>query len=215
MAGRRQRQTSLCVQCGAAFHPWNRHQLTCSRTCTMHHRLVLAREYRAKTFVPLLLRGDAVVVPLTKGRYATVSASDYPMVSNDIWFCIECVDGHKYAARSERGRFVLMHRVVAGTPDHLLTDHIDGNGLNNRRSNLRNATPTQNQINRGSTRGSSSRFKGVVKCKRSGKWLSRINLGGGREHHLGVFSEETDAAKAYDDQARVHHGEFARMNFSE
>ena len=98
-----------------------------------------------------------------------------------------------------------------GAPEHLLVDHIDHNGLNNCRSNLRLSTMAQNVRNTIS-RGGSSKYKGVHWCKRSKKWTGQICFNG-KGHHLGGFRDEIEAAKAYDKRAKELHGEFACLNF--
>jgi hypothetical protein len=110
-----------------------------------------------------------------------------------------------------------MHRMVMDAPPDKLVDHINQNGLDNRRSNLRLATSAENQRNahgRGIHRGkpSSSRFRGV---SRSGaKWSAHISVNG-RNIRLGTFRDEEQAAKAYDAAARAYHKQFARTNFDD
>ena len=89
-------------------------------------------------------------------------------------------------------------------------DHVDGNGLNNRRHNLRLATSSQNCKNR--RPHGVSQYLGVYFHGPSGKWLAQISAVGVRRH-IGLFANEEDAASAYDRAAREHHGEFARLNF--
>ena len=91
-------------------------------------------------------------------------------------------------------------------------DHIDGDGLNNQRSNLRPATAGQNMMNRRKRWRATSRFVGVCWYPRREKWLARIYRDG-TKHHLGDFSFEVEAALAYDAAAREMFGEYARPNF--
>jgi hypothetical protein len=101
-----------------------------------------------------------------------------------------------------------MHRVIAGTAGHLQTDHKDGDGLNNRRSNLRPCTSAQNKANVGLRSDNRSGFRGVSRNAQDNCWIARIQ---GR--HIGVFRDAVDAARAYDDAARKAFGEFAHLNF--
>jgi hypothetical protein len=104
-----------------------------------------------------------------------------------------------------------LHRVIMDCPDGMTVDHINGDTMDNRRCNLRIATQSQNQMNRGSCRGSSSRYKGVSHHKLTGKFTAQIRVDG-KKRHLGLFASEEDAAKAYDDAAIEAFGEFARPN---
>ena len=110
-----------------------------------------------------------------------------------------------------------MHRLIWPTAPEI--DHVDGDGLNNRRSNLREAVGTKNQQNKMKACVGVSRFKGVCP-HRDGRWRANIRVpavgkGRGRQTHLGLFVDEEDAARAYDTAARKHFGEFARLNFPE
>ena len=91
-------------------------------------------------------------------------------------------------------------------------DHINGNGLDNRRENLRICTHAENQRNSRSARGSSSQYKGISWNKRDKRWYSHIRIDD-KQQHLGVFTSEVKAAKAYDAAALKHWGRFAKPNF--
>jgi hypothetical protein len=88
-------------------------------------------------------------------------------------------------------------------------DHVDGDGLNNQKRNLRKATPTQNGGNR-VIQKHSSKFKGVTWWKKPKKWVACIRFN--TRIHLGYFESETDAAKAYDAAALKLFGDFALTN---
>lgn len=108
-----------------------------------------------------------------------------------------------------------MHREILGLmPEDPDVDHRDGEGLNNRRSNLRLVTNSQNNMNSQCRWGALSKYKGVSWHKRREKWQGRIKLNG-KEIYLGYFDNEKKAARAYDEAAKKHFGEFARLNFSE
>jgi hypothetical protein len=108
-----------------------------------------------------------------------------------------------------------LNRVIMDAPPGLLVDHRNGNTLDNRRTNLRLATCSQNRINSQRDKSkTSSRYVGVSLEKGRGKWLAYISYNGKRIH-LGRFDNELDAARAYDLAAVKYHGEFARLNFPE
>ena len=91
-------------------------------------------------------------------------------------------------------------------------DHIDGDGLNNRRANLRHCTNQENCRNQGLARNNRSGFKGVSWYPNSGKWVATI-WDGKRKVFLGYYADPVEAARAYDAKARELFGEFARPNF--
>ena len=108
-------------------------------------------------------------------------------------------------------RTELLHRIIIGTVGKE-TDHIDGDGLNNQRSNLRVCTHGQNMRNRKVQCNNQSGVKGVTFEKNSNKWQTRICIEDQRIY-LGTFTCLEDAAKAYDAAAVKYHGQFARTNF--
>ena len=107
-----------------------------------------------------------------------------------------------------------MHREIIPLPDHLVADHINHNGLDNRKANLRPATRAQNNYNRLAIKrkGATSKYKGVAWKKEYKKWNAQIYFKG-ECIFLGYFKEEKQAAKAYDKAAKEYHGEFASLNF--
>ncbi len=116
------------------------------------------------------------------------------------------------SAPHNRTRILSLHREIMKAPPTLLVDHRNRNGLDNRRDNLRLATHSQNQCNKGKSRSnSSSQFIGVYFEKRSSRWVAKIVLHGKRIW-LGRFKDELDAAKAYDKAAKKYHKDFARLN---
>ena len=151
------------------------------------------------------------LIPLTRGQLAIVDAKDYPLLSQYTWFA-EGTPKNYYAVRKENGKSIKMHRQITNAPDHLVVDHIDHNGLNNRNSNLRNATFTQNCQNQRRLSHKTSKYKGVHWNKRQKKWAAQIHCNN-KKYHLGYFTNETEAALTYDKAARKFHGEFASLNF--
>ncbi len=160
-------------------------------------------------------------IPLTQGMIAQVDDEDFEWLSQWKWTLQKNKQGHKfffYATRRTTRRnhvsrkCIIMHRLIMNAPHGLLVDHKDGNGLNNKRSNLRICNNSQNlangkQINHRKT----SMFKGVRWIVRLNKWCARIGRSG--KHYLGLFNTEEQAAKAYDEAAKKQYGEFSCLNF--
>lgn len=163
------------------------------------------------------------LIPLSAGLHAKVDDSDYEILSRFRWraqvWRRRRKDGtiveNRYAARSGGKRLILMHRAIMRDPPGREIDHRNGDGLDNQRGNLRIATHQQNQANRRSTR-SASGFRGVRRDEdRSGakrQWRAYINYNG-KPHHIGRFETPTEAARMYDQVAKIVWGEFATLNF--
>lgn len=146
-------------------------------------------------------------VDLTQGQVAIIDAADWPAIRPFKWFAVRRSDGRGfYAARTLAGRRVWMHRQIMVAPDDRLVDHRDGNGLHNRRQNLRLATTKQNVWNR-PTPGP---WRGVRACATG--WQAHIHVGG-RRRSLGVYPDAETAARAYDKAAIATRKEFAVLNF--
>ena len=137
------------------------------------------------------------------------------------WYAFHAGGNNIYAARHGRDNSgkrttELLHRLIANAHTALHIDHINGNGLDNRKSNLRLANHQQNAWNaikrdqRGSTL-STSKFIGVSFCKKSKKWTARITYNG-KNLYLGTFEKEIDAAIQWDRMARELRGEYTRIN---
>ena len=111
----------------------------------------------------------------------------------------------------QRTTTLFLHRTILNPSKEKVIDHIDHNGLNNRRENLRICTVTQNVANKRKGKGSSN-FKGVSWHKRDQMWIATIHQKR-KQLHLGYFNDELEAAKAYDKAAKDLWGEFAKLNF--
>jgi hypothetical protein len=105
-----------------------------------------------------------------------------------------------------------MHRLVAGTPKGMSTDHINGDGLDNRKQNLRICTTAENGRNRGKSKNNTSGFKGVSWHKNRKIWYVHIRHNK-KLMHIGSFKDKEEAARAYDRKAIELHGKFAKLNF--
>lgn len=130
------------------------------------------------------------------------------------WRPLEVSPGKFYAHAWRNKMHVYMHRLIIGAGPRDYVDHINGDGLDNRRINLRLATPSQNSANRaGDNRkaGVTSVYKGVSWNKTKNKWAAYIHVSG-KTRSLGAYVDELDAARAYDKAAAETWGEFARLN---
>ena len=149
-------------------------------------------------------------IPLGNGLFAIVDAADYDRLRKYRW-CATRRGRNVYAVSSENGRTVSMHRMLMKPRRGYVVDHIDGNGLNNRRCNLRVCTPAQNLANK-APRGGSSQFVGVYRYR--DKWGANVTRRG-KCYYVGTFDDEVEAAKARDRKAYELHGEYAYLNFPE
>lgn len=155
------------------------------------------------------------LIPLTQGRAAIVDDTDYFALRVYSW-CYKRCGTSQYAARGTKNngiqKTILMHRMILNAPDGIEVDHINGNGLDNRRCNLRLASSSQNHFNqRKQQRQTSSQYKGVYWHQRDKVWMSRIQAFGS-DHYIGSFSSEREAALAYNIAAIKYHGEYANLN---
>ena len=150
----------------------------------------------------------------SQGFKIILDEADYKELSKFKWGIKKC-RRTSYAKRTFTvngvDTLVIMHRVIMDAPKGLQVDHINGNGLDNRRSNLRLCTNQQNQQNRRPTRNSSSKYKGVSFSKQRQKWEAQMKCGTKR-FNLGHFALEEDAARAYNKKAIELSGEFAYIN---
>lgn len=160
-------------------------------------------------------------IPLSQDRVVFVDDGDYELLNRHKWFAGKSRGDNKYAARSVASRSegksktatILMHRIILDLQpgDKRECDHIDGDGLNNQRSNLRICTRRQNSRNQKKQKGSTSKYKGIYWNRRECRWMSRIRVDG-TLIYLGMFDSEADAALAYNDAATKYFKEFALLN---
>jgi hypothetical protein len=152
-------------------------------------------------------------IPLGHGVFSVIDDDDFSSVSKLKWYL-----GHGYAVRNKNGKsgHRFMHRMIMGAPDGIFVDHIDGDRLNNQKSNLRLATKAENGFNRPMQKRNRLGYKGVSFSKQKGKFRASIQAFG-KWSHLGYFltAEEAHTSRL---QAEIkQHGEFsyglARKNF--
>lgn len=158
----------------------------------------------------------SITLELNNGGEVILDRNDYERIKDFNWFR----SSHKtvsYAVvclKTERGwRSVRMHRYITNCPSTQEVDHINNNGLDNRRCNLRVCDPTDNCKNRRLRSDNTSAYKGVHQ-RYNGRWQARIVLDGKRIS-LGHFASALEAAKAYNQAAICHYGEYASTNFTD
>lgn len=161
---------------------------------------------------------EVVELRLSQGKLTTIDRADLELVeSYGRWRQFKSSSGCTYyamaAIRKPDGRqtSLLLHRLLTGAPKGVRVDHRDGNGLNNRRSNLRLATGTQNCSNRAHAQNNTSGFKGVSSAKRGGKWKAYVSVNHNKIH-LGYYTDRWAAAVAYNVAALGHFGDYAAIN---
>lgn len=156
-------------------------------------------------------------IQLTQNQVALVDDVDFQMLSQWKWHAVKSRN-KIYSYRQDCSKIpyktVLMHRIVINAKNGDIVDHIDGDGLNNQKSNLRICTNTENMRNREKPLNNTSGYKGVSLYKRYSRYVAYIFFEGKRKH-LGYFDDPIDAARAYDAKAKEYFGEFANLNFPE
>jgi len=157
-----------------------------------------------------IMQSGVVEVKLTRGLVTIIDAEDFELVSQHKW-CSTRGGNTDYAHRESRT--IWLHRVLLNAPDWMHVDHINGNGLDNRRANLRLCTSGENRRNARKHKMGSSEFKGVRKLQDGYRspWQARIFID--KKRYAKSFPTEIEAALWYDKMAIEHFGEFAKLNF--
>ncbi len=154
-------------------------------------------------------------IPLTQGKVAVVDEEDYPELIKHRWYASRkgrTIYARRDIRRAGVRRTIYMHRQIMNPLPGFEIHHINHNGLANRRANLCLCTHSQHSRSQRPRKNGSSRYKGVFRYKRNGKWCAQIKQNK-RRIHLGVFTSQVRAAKAYDDRVAELFGEFAYLNF--
>lgn len=151
------------------------------------------------------------LITLTQGKFAIVDSDVFEYLSQWKWCATKEPGGYYVQRKEKRTQTIKMHRQIMKPPQGLEVDHINGDGLDNRRCNLRICTHRQNCQNRKPNNKSRfSKYKGV--SWHQNKWIAHIGHNW-HTQYLGTFDNEIDAANAYDNKAKELFGEFAHPNF--
>lgn len=174
--------------------------------------------------------GSMKEINLSNGDVAFVSDEDFDYLSKFKWDVICSNKDHFYKIKyayttvntfTNKKIVIAMHRVVISLMNndpiflpstYQVVDHIDFNGLNNIRENLRRCSSTQNQIHKRMQRNNSSGYKGINFDKKYGKWMVRITIDKRKRKFLGYFDSIHDAEKVYRQHMVTYYGEFAVPN---
>lgn len=202
----------ICKQCNKEFEAINERPIHpaifCGRKCFFESRKLTSRNFDSL---------NKSIIPLTQGEFAIIDPEDFDRVSKLTWHLLDQKIISKYAITNikinGKNTTMRMHRFIMNAHESIKYDHINGNGLDNRKSNLRVCTPSQNTMNAPPQRNGTSKFKGVFWDNQKNKWACKIKFNG-KSIHIGFYNNEIDAAKAYDLNAIEYFKNFARPNFN-
>lgn len=152
-------------------------------------------------------------IKTTNGYTIKVDDCDYSILIKYNWYGLK--KGNKiYADTIVKQKHIKMHRFLLNINNKKVhVDHIDGDGLNNTKINLRLCSNSQNQMNRGKQRNNTSGYKGVYFCKLNKRWKSQITKEG-KTYSCGYHDTKEEAARAYDTKARELFGDYCKTNFT-
>ncbi len=153
-------------------------------------------------------------IKLSQGRRAKVDDEDFKRLSKLKWHFNYGYARNNSLNANGKKTTIRMHRVILNAPKGKDVDHINGDGLDNRKQNLRVCTRSENAMNQRLSSANTSGYKGVVWYKRSQKWRVQVNVKN-KKTHVGYFNEIGKAVKAYDTAVMEHYGVFARPNLRE
>ena len=148
-----------------------------------------------RTVRPIRIEGNIAYVPLTQGREAIIDAESIEIISGKNW-CAHKIRNTIYAATNVNGKTRHMHKFIMPHVDKMVVDHANGDGLDNRKSNLRYCTISENAFNQKVRSDNKSGFKGVYFSSTYKKWTSEIYVNK-KKIHLGRYNTKDEAAKAY------------------
>jgi hypothetical protein len=164
---------------------------------------------------PIEVHGDIAIVPLSLGYSAVIDASDVQLVAGSNWYAKR---GRNtiYAIRAvyvgdQKSTSEHLHRIILGAQQGVQVDHIDGDGLNNRRANLRAVSASENAMNQRLRKNNTSGHRGVSYCAARNKWIAQIQAFN-NYYHLGKFETKEEAIIAYMRASAELHEEFGEAS---
>ena len=190
------------------------YQKTPCRMCHDEKRSYYANSYYRDKYIEInkdiVQPLDHKIIKTFSGDLVLVDNEDYERVREIIWGT-----GGKSGLYASNYTYGFIHRFIMDCPENLYIDHINGNGLDNRRSNLRLCTQAENMRNIKNflKKNKTSIYKGVFFAKHANKWRARITIDG-KSKHLGYFDDEIKAAEAYDKSCISIFGSFGNPNFA-
>ena len=161
------------------------------------------------------VEAEVYKIPLTKGKFALVDKEDYDVLNQWNWF-LTSSGGKEYAARvlpRPVHKQILMHRQLLGVVGKTEIDHKNGNGLDNRKVNLRKVSSQQNKWNSFKHKDNKTGFRGVVFAPHAKKFAVFVKTKNKR--FFGYFKTAEEAAKKHDEVVKQEFGQFAKLNFPE
>lgn len=155
-------------------------------------------------------------IQLTKGQQTLVDDEDFEYLNQWRWHTSYYGYANrrrhiKSSRKDQKFEMIKMHRLIMGAPTGMYVDHINGDKLDNRKSNLRVCTNAQNSANQQLRAANTSGYKGVTLDKRRGKWIAQIRINY-KNNFLGYFDDKIEAAQAYNRKAKEVWGEYAKIN---
>lgn len=198
---------------GSNYH-WYRCVCDCGKVClSRRDHLIDGRKKSCGRCYKIIPEEGHMRYICQNGNSFIFDADDYGLFSNRFCYVTTLEDGCGHVmSRASNGRIEQVSRLILNLSGTLFVDHINGDHLDNRKSNLRIATVKENSRNAVIRNDNTSGFKGVSFFRRRGKYRAYINIDQ-KQKHLGYFNDPEEAARAYDEAARYYFGEFACVNF--
>ena len=206
----REKCKKYCVECGLRFLPKIIYQKTCSTKCddlwTSHKKILMESEP-----CQIVVGSHIILLDADDYEWARFYEWHITRIKNVNWEIFYAVRRCYFGKNSA---VIKMECEIMEIGKDLECDHINHNGMDNRKTNLRVCNHQQNMCNKRKSPNKISKYKGVCWHKEASKWRAYISYDG-KYHHLGFYKKEEDAAKAYDLAAQEHYGKYACLNFQQ